>query len=121
MILGPETKELPKWCSGKQSCLPLQEVGIPSLSEEEEMATHPSILAWRIPSTEEPGRLQSVHGVEKSQTRLSQLGTHSRIWLISDQGKCCGVALINTHWDFPVCLVVKNPPSHAGDLGLILG
>ena len=27
---------------------------------EEEMATHSSILAWRIPWTEEPGRLQSV-------------------------------------------------------------
>ena len=26
---------------------------------EEEMATH-SILAWRVPSTEEPGRLQSM-------------------------------------------------------------
>ena len=26
---------------------------------EEEMATHFRILAWRIPSTEEPGRLQS--------------------------------------------------------------
>ena len=25
----------------------------------EEMATHPSTLAWRIPWTEEPGRLQS--------------------------------------------------------------
>ena len=25
---------------------------------EEEMATHSSILAWRIPWTEEPGRLQ---------------------------------------------------------------
>ena len=24
------------------------------------MATHPSILAWRIPCSEEPGRLQSV-------------------------------------------------------------
>ena len=24
---------------------------------EEEMATHPSILAWKIPWTEEPGRL----------------------------------------------------------------
>ena len=24
------------------------------------MATHPSILAWRIPWTEEPGRLQST-------------------------------------------------------------
>ena len=27
---------------------------------EEEMATHSSILAWGIPRTEEPGRLQSV-------------------------------------------------------------
>ena len=27
---------------------------------EEEMATHSSILAWRIPGTEEPGGLQSM-------------------------------------------------------------
>jgi len=27
---------------------------------EKEMATHSSILAWRIPLTEEPGRLQSI-------------------------------------------------------------
>ena len=27
---------------------------------EEEMATHSSILAWRIPWTEGPGRLQSI-------------------------------------------------------------
>ena len=27
---------------------------------EKEMATHPSILAWKIPWTEEPGRLQSM-------------------------------------------------------------
>ena len=27
---------------------------------EEEMVTHSSILAWRIPWTEEPGRLQSM-------------------------------------------------------------
>ena len=26
----------------------------------EEMATHPSILAWRVPWTEEPGGLQSI-------------------------------------------------------------
>ena len=32
---------------------------------EEEMAAHSSILAWRIPWTEEPGGL--VHGVAKSQ------------------------------------------------------
>ena len=33
-------------------------------------ATHSSILAWRIPWTEEPGRLQSM-GSQKSQTQLS--------------------------------------------------
>ena len=34
------------------------------------MAAHPSILAWRIPWTEEPGGLQSM-GVAKSQIGLS--------------------------------------------------
>ena len=33
---------------------------------EKEMATHPSILAWEIPWTEEPGGLQSL-GLQKSQ------------------------------------------------------
>ena len=41
-----------------------QEMRVQSLGEkdslEEEMATHSSILAWRIPWTEEPGRLQSM-------------------------------------------------------------
>ena len=32
---------------------------------EKEVATHSSILAWRIPWTEEPGRLQST-GVQES-------------------------------------------------------
>ena len=36
---------------------------------EKEMATHSSILAWRIPWTEEPGGLQST--VAKSWTRLN--------------------------------------------------
>ena len=31
---------------------------------EKEMATHSSILAWKIPWTEEPGRLQSM-GLQK--------------------------------------------------------
>ena len=34
------------------------------------LSTHPSILTWRIPWTEEPGRLQSI-ALAKSQTRLS--------------------------------------------------
>ena len=39
-------------------------------SLEKEMATHSGILAWRIPWTEEPNRLQSM-GLQKSQTRLT--------------------------------------------------
>ena len=34
------------------------------------MAPHSSILAWKIPRTEEPGGLQSM-GLEKSQTQPS--------------------------------------------------
>ena len=37
---------------------------------EEEMATHSSILAWRIPWTEEPGRLQSMWLQESDTTDL---------------------------------------------------
>ena len=36
---------------------------------EKAMATHSSILAWRIPWTEDPGRPQ-VHTVTKSRIRL---------------------------------------------------
>ena len=32
---------------------------------------HSSTLAWKIPRTEEPGRLHAVHGVTKSWTQLS--------------------------------------------------
>ena len=58
-----------------------QEIWVWSLGREgpleEEMAAHSSILAWRIPWTEEPGGL--VHGVAKSQAWLSNWsGTHTR-------------------------------------------
>ena len=43
---------------------------------EKGMATHCSILAWRIPWTEEPGGLLST-GLQ-SQTRLKQLSSGSR-------------------------------------------
>ena len=43
---------------------PKQETWVRSLGQEDplekEMATHSSILAWRISWTEEPGRLQST-------------------------------------------------------------
>jgi len=41
-----------------------QGTSVPSLgqegTQEEEIATHSSIVAWKIPWTEEPGRLLSI-------------------------------------------------------------
>ena len=51
-----------------------QETWVQSLGredpQEKEMATHSSILAWRIPWTEEPRGLQSMGS--QSQTQLSE-------------------------------------------------
>ena len=50
------------------------ETWVQSLGREDllakEMATHSSILTWKIPWTEEPGAM--VHGVAKSHTQLSE-------------------------------------------------
>ena len=54
---------LPSWLSGIKSNANAGDLcSIPRLgsSLEEEMATHSSFLAWEIPWTEEPGRLQSM-------------------------------------------------------------
>ena len=40
------------------------------------MATHSSVLAWRIPGTREPGGLLSM-GVAQSRTRLKRLSSSS--------------------------------------------
>ena len=49
---------------GVKNLSAIQERWVPSLDQEdpleEGMATHSSILAWRIPWTEEPGRLQCI-------------------------------------------------------------
>ena len=42
---------------------------------EEEMATHPNILAWKIPWTEEAGRLQSL-GLQRVRPDLVTAHTH---------------------------------------------
>ena len=44
---------------------------------EEKMATHSSILAWRIPQMEEGAWGATVHSIVKSQTRLKQLSMHT--------------------------------------------
>ena len=64
---------LPRWLRDKETTCQAGNVGlIPGSGRplEKEMATHSSILAWRIPWTEEPGEL-TVRGVTKSRAQLS--------------------------------------------------
>ena len=59
-----------------------QETWVLSLGQEDplekEMATHSSILAWKISWTEETGGLQSIGGKERDMTeRLTHTHTHT--------------------------------------------
>ena len=74
------------------------------------MATHSSVLPWRIPWTEEPGGLQSLGS--QSGTRVSNLaGMHtslkSRHWIIRELLKlyevCLGSLETSTTWNNFVC------------------
>ena len=86
-------------------CLPtMRETRVQSLGWEDtlekEMATHSSTLAWKIPWTEDPGRLWSMG---------SQRVRHD--WATSLSLSLSGA--------FLVAQGLKNPPANAGDMGLI--
>ena len=70
----------PGGASGEEHTQETQETRVHSLGLEapleKEMATHFSILAWRIPQTEEPGGLQSI-GLTRV-TRLKWFSMHPR-------------------------------------------
>ena len=52
--------------------------------QEEAMATHSGILAWRIPWTEEPGRIQSM----RLQRAGQDLSTHAHTLVWKDNPAC---------------------------------
>ena len=58
----------------------LQETGLQSLGQEDpqekEMASHSSVLAWRIPWTEEPDRLQSMRSQRVEHDKVTNIYTH---------------------------------------------
>ena len=68
---------------------------------EKEMPTHSSVLAWRIPGTEEPGGLPSM-GFHRVRHDWSDLAAAAA-------------------WGFPGCSDCKESAWRAGDLGLIPG
>ena len=70
---------------------------------EKEMATHSSVLAWRIPGTGEPGGLPSM-------------GSHR----VRHDWNILVVVVVYVYMDFPGGSVVKNLPANAGDMGSVL-
>ena len=64
----------------------MQETQLQSLGQEEPlekgMVTHSSILAWRIPWTKEPDRLQSM-GRQESDTTKQHTHTHTHTEVVS--------------------------------------
>ena len=77
---------------------------------EKAMATHSSTLAWKIPWTEEPGRLQSmrslrVHMTEQLHFHFSfhalekEMATHSSVlaWRIPGTGESGGLPSMESH------------------------
>ena len=79
-----------------------QETRVPSLGWEdplkEEMATHSNILAWRIPWTKEPGRLQPMGSqrIRQDWRDLACVGFNKIVAPLSS-------------WAFLVVQLVKNP------------
>ena len=59
-----------------------QETRVRSLGWEdplqEEMATHSSILAWKIPWTEKPGGLQSMQSQRVGHARVTHIGKETK-------------------------------------------
>ena len=73
------------------------------------MATHSSVLAWEIPWTEEPGRLQSTGSVQQQNRSLlfasavyvcleEEMATHSSIlaWRIPGTGEPGGLSSVGS-------------------------
>ena len=70
------------------------------------MATHSSTLAWKIPWTEKPGRLQSMGSLELDRTERfhfhaleKEMATHSSVlaWRIPGTGEPGGLPSMGSH------------------------
>ena len=79
---------------------------------EKEMATHSSVLAWRLPGTAEPGGLPSV-GSHRVRHDWSDLATAAAVANDVGQFFMCLFAIRGAS---QAALVIKNPHASAGDI-----
>ena len=103
-----------------------QEAQVRSLGQEdpleEEMATHSSVLAWRVPRTEEPGGLRSTGHKESDTTERLSSGTFLNCRLsglphqMVTSPQPLGLLKLCTHFQPPLLGFVGNPEAR----GMIL-
>ena len=67
------------------------------------MATHSSLFAWKMPWTEEPGRVQSTGSQEWDTTEHSTVNTYVTFWLTN---ACTYVLAKQNSFLFLICVVV---------------
>ena len=83
----------------------MQETQVRSLGQEEplekEMAAHSSILAWRIPWTEEPGRLQSMGS---QRVRPDWATEHAHTLWFHQKPQCMGMTCMDKGWAGSTCV-----------------
>ena len=78
------------------------------------MTTHSSILAWRIPWTEEPGGLPFIQLKELDMTEETQHSTTRQIINSHDQDPSlyCSFCILElntkTHTEYSICTLEKN-------------
>ena len=80
-------KAVPWWLSSKESACSVGDAGsLPGREDpqQEEIATHASILAWKIPGTEELGRLQSTV-LQRVGRDWSNLACNTHAWTVACQ------------------------------------
>ena len=110
----------------------MQETQVQSLGQEDllekETATYSSILAWKIPWMEEPGRA-TVHGVAKSWTRLSDftfllsfmiwstLSLKKKNWSASEVAQTCPTLCNHMDCNLPRLLHPWNFPGKNTGVG----
>ena len=82
---------------------------------EKEMAAHSSILAWKIPGPRSlVGYIQSVHGVAKNWTRLSDFTFTFKVLEVPQANNCEVIFILRLkdHWDGVVPGTQRNGEHH---------
>ena len=85
------------WVENLPAMQEMQEIGVQFLGQEDPLeegtATHSSVLAWRIPWTEEPGGLQPITCKESDVTKVTEhacklLSSHKKKKKQKTKNKC---------------------------------